>query len=169
MFTPKGNDIRPSADRTREFLFSWLGEKVTNSRFLDLFAGTGSVGIEAASRNASQVIFVDNSRIACELIQKNLQKIQVQAAVLLASDKVYLRQAAAQNLVFDIIFADPPYHYQGLYELLDLVLQVNILSKEGFVIFETDRRDVNVLHPGFIIIKEKIMGDTKILVYKHNE
>ncbi|HPG39159.1 MAG TPA: 16S rRNA (guanine(966)-N(2))-methyltransferase RsmD [bacterium] len=169
LFSPKGKDIRPSADRTREFLFSWLGDRVVNCSFLDLFAGTGSVGIEALSRNARQVIFVDNSQTACDLVKRNLQKINASAEVLLKNEKVYLRQAAVRNLLFDIIFADPPYHYQDFFELLDLIIQGNLLSNTGLVLFETAKRDMNTNHPGFSIIKEKIMGDNKILVYERNE
>jgi len=72
LFVPSGNKIRPTTDRTREFLFSYLGDMIKDAYLLDLFAGSGSVGIEALSRNAAQVIFVDNSHRACEFIKKNL-------------------------------------------------------------------------------------------------
>ncbi|MBN2411598.1 16S rRNA (guanine(966)-N(2))-methyltransferase RsmD [candidate division KSB1 bacterium] len=169
LFAPTGKNIRPTTDRTKEFLFSYLGDRIKNAYFLDLFAGTGGVGIEALSRNAAQVIFVDSSYRACEFIRKNLDKVGERSPVYFKSEKVFLLQAIKQQLQFDFIFCDPPYSYRYFYDLLQSVRQGSLLKENGSVIYESGAKEKTILHEAFKIIKEKILGDTKITIYQLNE
>ncbi len=169
LFAPAGKNIRPTTDRTKEFLFSYLGDKIRNTYFLDLFAGTGGVGIEALSRNAAQVVFVDNSYKACEYIKKNLGKVGESSPVYVQSEKGFLLQARKQQLKFDFIFCDPPYNYRLFYDLLQSISQGGILQENGSVIYESGTKEQTIQHEAFKIIKEKIFGDTKITIYQLNE
>jgi len=166
LFTPKGKEIRPSTDRTREFLFSYLGDSIKDAYLLDLFAGSGSVGLEALSRNAAKVIFVDKSPRSCELIQKNLQKLGEVSPVYFKSEKSFIIQAIKQQLQFNFIFCDPPYNYQHFSELLQQIKEGALLREKGLVIYESSTRKKTVYHSEYKIVKEKNLGDTKIIIYK---
>lgn len=106
LFAPDGMDvIRPTGDRVKEDLFNILGPDVSGCRFLDLFAGSGAIGIEALSRGAAEVVFVDVSPKSLELVRKNLDKTRLLGSVIKSDAKEFLATAGA----FDIIFMDPPY------------------------------------------------------------
>ena len=113
--TLKGNALRPTSDRLRETLFNVLADRVPDSRFLDLFAGTGAVGIEALSRGARESVFIENHAPAAVLIRKNLASLQIQAGarvlpldVLRGLEKLAAEPASATTS-FDLIYLDPPY------------------------------------------------------------
>src|ERR1700722_2499175 len=107
LFTPK-TDIRPTMDRVKAAIFSSLGEKVIGARVLDLFAGTGGLGIEALSRGSASAVFVEKNAQAVEAIKRNFTKTGLQGAVQQADVFSFLDRLAAPA-VYDIIFADPPY------------------------------------------------------------
>ena len=169
IYSPSGKTTRPTTDRTREFLFSYLGDVIDNAILLDLFAGTGSVGIEALSRNAAKVIFVDNSYKACELIKRNLNKIREPSPVFVQTEKAFLNQAIKQKLQFDIIFCDPPYNYRHFFDLLQTIDLGRLLKENGSVIYESGSKEQTVIHDAYKIVKEKILGDTKITIYQLHE
>jgi 16S rRNA (guanine966-N2)-methyltransferase len=124
----KGNALRPTSDRLRETLFNVIADRVSGSRFLDLFAGTGAVGIEALSRGAREAVFVENHVPAATLIRKNLASLGITlGARVLAADALRgLAKLATENgsggAPFDLIFLDPPYsaaeEYRGVLALL---------------------------------------------------
>ncbi len=169
LFTPKDQWIRPTTDRTREFLFSYLNDKINQAHVLDLFAGTGSFGIEALSRHAASVVFVDQSNVACELVQKNLDKVRAQAKVYRKNAKAFLLQEHAIQQQYDIVFCDPPYRFEYKQKLLQLILDQNVLTPEGLVIYESDAKEDVPVPDGMIVIKEKKMGTTKITVLKKDD
>src|SRR5438874_2331868 len=108
LVSPK-NGVRPTMDRVKEAIFSSLGEMVTGARVLDLFAGTGALGIEALSRGAATAIFVDEDRQSIAAIEKNLAKTQLAGRVRQQNVFGFLKNAAAAAERFEIVFADPPY------------------------------------------------------------
>jgi 16S rRNA (guanine(966)-N(2))-methyltransferase RsmD len=112
----EGQGVRPTSDRLRETLFNILGVSVRDSRFLDLCAGSGAVGIEALSRGARQAVFVEQSRRACAVIEANLRALGItdQANIICRDGIAALKQLAAEAAPFDLIFFDPPYA-SGLY------------------------------------------------------
>jgi 16S rRNA (guanine(966)-N(2))-methyltransferase RsmD len=116
--SPASLDVRPTSDRLRETLFNVLGNRVADSRFLDLCAGSGAVGIEALSRGAAHSTFVDQSRRACRLIETNLSSLRIsgeQAAVVCSDSYTFLQQARSrQNGPWDLVFFDPPYQSEYL-------------------------------------------------------
>jgi 16S rRNA (guanine966-N2)-methyltransferase len=140
-----GDETRPTYDRLKETLFNVLAaaRKLDNTIFVDLFAGTGSIGIEALSRGASQVYFVESGKKAAQVIRANLQSLGITEY-----GDVYERPAAdalmtmAESKVHpDVIFLDPPYKLQGAYaQILRIVEQTGIISETGIVVAEHEKR-----------------------------
>ena len=128
----KGRDIRPTADRAKEALFNILQLKIVGARFLDLFCGTGSIGIEAISRGADKVVFVDNSKESAKLTEKNLTSIRESAKVVLSDALSYVLSADEQ---FDVIFLDPPYRLD-VKDVLEEIAKNNILKENGVIVYE---------------------------------
>ncbi|NIA29283.1 MAG: 16S rRNA (guanine(966)-N(2))-methyltransferase RsmD [Actinobacteria bacterium] len=169
LFTPHGNWMRPTSDRVREFIFSRLADSVVSARVLDLFAGTGSFGLEALSRGADKVSFVDRSSRAIQVLQKNINKIKVSADVYRMHETLFLKNAANERLSFDLIFCDPPYHYNDFGNVATLVFDSKIISPGGMLIYESSSRRQTPDAPGFTVEKEKILGDTKVTFFLANE
>ena len=142
----KGRALRPTSDRLRETLFNVLGPDVAGSRFLDLFAGTGAIGIEALSRGAVEVVFIENHAPAAALIRRNLESIGVRkGATVLAADVVrglekLASEKRGETCCFDFIFLDPPYDSANDYaRVLESLGSGNLLSPSGLVIAEHRR------------------------------
>ena len=143
----KGPALRPTSGRLRETLFDVLGADVQGARFLDLFAGTGAVGIEALSRGASEVVFIEKHKPAAALIRHNLESLGVSAgtAVLAADALRGLEQLAAKQKggapAFDFAFLDPPYELAGEYDrVLRFLAGCRLLAGSATVIAEHGKR-----------------------------
>lgn len=140
-----GDDTRPTYDRLRETLFNVLTSagKLEGATFVDLFAGTGSVGIEALSRGAEHVIFVESARKAAQLIRTNLQTLGIsdEADVYERSAVEALHQLAESGVSPTVIFIDPPYKLQGAYgQVLRVVSQTGLLPPGGVLVAEHEKR-----------------------------
>jgi 16S rRNA (guanine(966)-N(2))-methyltransferase RsmD len=136
--TLRGQDVRPTSDRLRETLFNVLAPRITGTRFLDLCAGSGAVGIEALSRGSTHVTLVERSRSACSVIRENLESLGIgsEADVLCREAVAALRRLANHDSQFDIIFFDPPYA-SGMYDtVLNLVATERLLGEHGLVVVE---------------------------------
>lgn len=131
----KGDAIRPTADKVRESLFNILQFNISGKSFLDLFCGTGAMGIEALSRNCSRVVFNDLNRDSIALTKKNLEKIKADGNFLVLN-KNAVTLIEEQREKFDIIFIDPPYKSELKKQVLDSVSK--ILNEDGIVIFEDE-------------------------------
>ena len=133
--TPNGMTTRPTADRVKEALFSIIQFDVPTARVLDLFGGTGQLGIEALSRDAKSAVFVDSNREACALIRENLKrtKLESEARVVCSDYASYLRSC---NEMYDIIFLDPPYSETFLENSLKLISEIDILQSGGIIVTE---------------------------------
>lgn len=141
----QGDDTRPTYDRLRETLFNVLNAagKLEGQVFVDLFAGTGSVGIEALSRGAAHVYFAESARKAAQIIRTNLQSLGIadEADVYERSAVDTLRVLAENEIKPDVIFLDPPYKLQGAYEqVLRVIEQGGLLSSDGVVVAEHEKR-----------------------------
>ena len=130
--TFRGDEIRPTADRVKESLFNILRNKVVGRRYLDLFAGTGGIGIEAISRGAAEVVFVDQRRESVALVKKNLALLKEEAEVVLSDAIAYLRRAEP----FDVIFIDPPYAGALGEAALRVIAENALLTEDGVAVFE---------------------------------
>jgi 16S rRNA (guanine966-N2)-methyltransferase len=132
---PRGTDVRPTPDRVRETLFNWLSEHLESARCLDLFAGTGALGLEALSRGAREVVLVERDRALAAALQTNVRTLGANAEVVLADAERFLDRQPAP---FDIIFLDPPYSVP-----LDPILArlPALLRVGGLVYMERGARD----------------------------
>lgn len=162
--TRKGLGTRPTADLVRESLFNILAGQVAGSRFLDIFAGFGSVGIEALSRGALLCVFVENNRQCVKIIRDNLTLTNFADCALLvpkAAD-LALAELAEKGNRFELVFLDPPYFSPALPAALRLISSLPILVPDGLVVVEHHRLDTGWLEQGWTVIKEKKYGDTML-------
>ena len=139
---PGATGIRPTSDRLKETLFDILGPSVEGRAWLDVFGGTGSVGIEALSRGACQVVFIENTEAAHRLIQRNLEICGVKSGYQLIRQEVFaaLRALARRQFQADIIFFDPPYDWKPYGDLLDIAFKKGLASPSCIVVVEHHRK-----------------------------
>lgn len=132
---PEVEGLRPTPDRVRETLFNWLMNDIKNARCLDAFAGSGVLGLEAYSRGASQVVFIEQSPKAHASLQKIIHQFDSSNLKLIKTDTLnYLKQNTEQ---FDIIFLDPPYALNYISQCLDYIVKNNLLSHGGLIYIES--------------------------------
>jgi 16S rRNA (guanine966-N2)-methyltransferase len=166
----KGLALRPTSDRLRETLFNVLGSGISESRFLDVFAGTGAVGIEALSRGATQATFIENHAPSAALIRKNLAALKIMTgASVICADAVKgsatLQSSARQ---YDYIFIDPPYAAVADYaRVMKLVAASNILAPGGIVIVE-HRKTFNIAESFAALKRVRLLrqGDAALSFYR---
>ncbi len=126
--------LRPTPDRVRETLFNWLQFPVREARCLDLFAGSGALGLEALSRGAAEVVLVEKHPKAASTLQNNVSTLKANQAQVLNQDALaYLSQVSQP---FDIIFLDPPFHHDWLPKVLDIIIQKSLIKANGYVYIE---------------------------------
>jgi 16S rRNA (guanine(966)-N(2))-methyltransferase RsmD len=161
---PRGAATRPTADRVREALFSILGGDLSGLRVLDLYAGSGALGIEALSRGAVHAEFVDSSRDAVAAIRRNLSQLGLEAPVHRRDAIAYLA-AAAPRTPFDLVFLDPPYDSApGIGPRLAERLPT-VLTEDAVIVTESNKRAP--LELPFELLRERTYGDTRVAVYRH--
>ena len=139
LFTLDGNDItRPTLDRIKEPLFSMLMNYLQDANVLDLFSGSGALGLEAISRGAKKAFLCDNSWKAISVIKENVKKLRMeeQVSIITADYKKALEQL--KNEKFDIIFLDPPYKTDYDIQAIEIIKNQNIIAKDGIIVLETD-------------------------------
>lgn len=150
-------DLRPTPDRVRETLFNWLQAELTDSVCLDLFAGSGALGFEAASRGAKQVVMVDSSNKICELIRKNISSLKAKTIEAIASDAVFYLDG--NNIKFDIVFLDPPYKSELLSLSITLLEQKKCLAEHAKIYIEHDaKQNLPELPVNWQVLKTKSAG-----------
>lgn len=160
---PRGRDVRPTSDRVREALFSVLSN-VSGARVLDLFAGSGALGIEALSRGAAAAVFVDASAAAVAAVQANLEALALEAEVRALPAQRFLATARESGRQYDLVFIDPPYRLAGaLGEPLSAALPP-VLAPGARVVVESDRRAPLELR--LPLADERRYGDTLIRIHE---
>jgi 16S rRNA (guanine966-N2)-methyltransferase len=164
--TPPGGDTRPTSDRVREALFSSLESELGTLRghaFLDLYAGSGGVGLEARSRGADAVTLVERSARAAAVIRANLATLGLDAVYVVVAPVGRLRDRGS-GPVFDVVFADPPYDYQGERLAADLraVARRGWLAPQALTVIERDRRSGWQWPDGFAGVRERAYGETML-------
>ncbi len=166
---PSGG-TRPTSDRLRETLFNILGPRVIESVFLDAYAGVGAVGIEAISRGASSVCFVDRAPKACAAIRRNLESLEVEAdcRVLRMESAAALKLCLRERGSFDIVFLDPPYDREDLYQRDLERLGADSLLKKGAVV--VTEHSCSVTMPaevaGLVHLRMHPQGDSALTFYE---
>ena len=155
---------RPTMDRVKESLIAMIQSKIKNSICLDLFAGSGSIGLELLSNGASSCYFVDNNKKVIDTIKNNIDKIKVEdnTYLILSDFNKALKNFKEQKLKFDIIFLDPPYKNNYIKECLKLIEEYELLNEDGIVIceYEFEKFESNLK-----VYKDKKYGSKNIIIY----
>ena len=164
--TPEGLQTRPTTDRVKEAMFSIIQFEVPGAKALDLFGGTGQLGIEALSRGAKSAVFVDAGDKACRLIQENLKrtKLDGQGRVVRSDYLDFLRRSKE---TFDIIFLDPPYAEVFLENALNLITEIDILETNGIIVAERPLgKELPWEYNGYQRSKDYKYGNTLVTLYR---
>jgi 16S rRNA (guanine966-N2)-methyltransferase len=166
LHAPRGSATRPTSDRVREALFSILGE-MGGLAVLDLFAGSGALGIEALSRGAVAATLVDRSAASIEAIRRNLQTLGIDAEVVRADAVAWCEQAKRRARQYDLVFLDPPYRHGSLLGATLTAALDGVLTPGARVVAESDRRQP--LGLGLHLLDERRYGDTLIQIHGTDE
>lgn len=161
----KRRKIRPTSDKVRGAIFNIL-ISVEGKRVLDLFAGSGALGIEALSRGAEKVIFVDDSFASVNLMWKNLERLGFKDKAKVIKKDVLRFIRGKNQECFDIIFADPPYGKGLCQKVLEILAEKNFLDSEGIVIIEHHKKEKIEEKENFILLKQKRYGDTLVSFFR---
>lgn len=167
--TLAGKDTRPTTDRIKETLFNMIAQELPGAYFLDLFAGSGQIGLEAVSRGSEQCVFVDNSKKACGIIRENISFTKLaEQCELMQTDAVSALHQLEGKYRFDVVFLDPPYQSGAETEVLRTLAGSEVLKEEALVIVEADMHTdfsyVSAL--GFEVAREKIYKTNKHVFLK---
>ncbi|MDD5711338.1 MAG: 16S rRNA (guanine(966)-N(2))-methyltransferase RsmD, partial [Smithellaceae bacterium] len=165
---PKGASARPTADRIKEARFNIIAP-VTGKSFLDIYAGSGSVGLEAISRGAARAVFIERDRKLASALEASLEELDFigRGEVLCADMAKAIRTLATAEKSFDIVFADPPYGRGYLQDAIDVVGDTSILSSGGAFILQHSTRDTDWQSGSFEIIDQRRYGDTAVSFMKY--
>jgi len=164
---PIVDGLRPTPDRVRETVFNWLQNAVPSAHCLDLFAGSGALGIEALSRGAQSCTFIDIDNSCCQALRTNLQKLQCESAeVRQTSALQWLNQisANATDKKFHLVFLDPPFNQDLCQQICQLLIDKQLLADDAYVYIETEpRANINIDWP---LHREKISGQVHYRLYR---
>lgn len=162
---PAGDRVRPTSDKVKQALFNILGDRVVDAVFLDLFAGAGGIGIEALSRGAARVVFVDESRDSLNMVKHNIEQtgFEEQSQAVLAKAGSFLKKPSGP---FDIVFLDPPYANE-MQPLLEQIAGAGILKPDAIVISEHFKKQSSPERAGGLTLtREAKYGDTVLAFYR---
>lgn len=162
--SPNGLQVRPTISRIKEAIFNSLMMKIENSIFLDLYSGSGAIGIEALSRGAKKSFFVDKNKKCIQIIQKNLEltKLINNAQIICDDCNFAIKMFCEKKILFDIVFMDPPYNKNLVNETLACMAKYNILSNDALIICETSSAEkLNQLNK-FDFFKTKLYNNIMI-------
>lgn len=170
--TLEGLDTRPTTDRIKETLFNMISPYLYDCNFLDLFAGSGSIGIEALSRGAKEAVFVEKHAGSMECIRENLKNTRLsQKALTISSDALTALYRLEGEKEFDYIFMDPPYHQLLEKSVLTYLAESSLLTEEGVIIVEASKETTfeYLSELGFYLLKEKVYKTNKHVFIEHAE
>lgn len=164
--TPADYSVRPTTDKVKEAMFSSIQFELDGAKVLDLFSGSGQLGIEALSRGAKSAVFVDKSPASLELTKRNLEKCGVSALVVKGDSLEFIENT---DLSFDIAFLDPPYSAGILQKALPLVS--DRMEKSGVIVAENPLGEElpEELNSGFILVKQKKYGKLQLNYYRYKD
>lgn len=166
--TLDGLDTRPTSERSKEAIFSMLQFEIEGRVVLDLFAGSGQMGLEALSRGAKSVYLVDSGKRAFEIIKRNIQKTRLEGANSICTDSVSFLKRQSGEEKFDIVFLDPPYASDLINEVLGILFEKELIKETSYIVCESDRFDFlnKANQEKFEIIKTMKHGIAHISVLK---
>tara|TARA_Y100000590_G_scaffold265217_1_gene298017 strand:+ start:905 stop:1474 length:570 start_codon:yes stop_codon:yes gene_type:complete len=155
--------IRPTTNRTKETIFSWLQNDIKDSRCLDLFAGTGSLGLEAISRGASFVYFAEKNRKMCEELYKNIIKLNIKKQCeVMAVDSLKFPFEKKIEKPLDIVFIDPPFRLNYLKRAFSLIIKKDLITENSIICTEVEKeKGIEEIFKEWNVIKSKIAGQSR--------
>jgi len=162
--SPKGMSVRPTPGRVKESLFSILMPRIQGSRFLDLFAGTGAIGFEAASRGADSVVSVEGHRETADAIREAAEQLGIAKTVTVVGAPVDRALYRIEG-PFDIVYADPPYGDDVPLKMFELLLERKLLAEDALVIYEHSARMILPDIPGYRNVREEVYGDVALAFF----
>ncbi|OGW31389.1 MAG: 16S rRNA (guanine(966)-N(2))-methyltransferase RsmD [Nitrospirae bacterium RIFOXYB2_FULL_43_5] len=168
----KRDELRPTSSKVKESIFNIVGEKIKGTEFVDLYSGTGAVGIEALSRGASAVSFVEADRKRAELIKEMLKDCGCfeRAEIIKSKAADFIKKAAGDNSKFDIIFLDPPYHGGEFEAALSLLAEGTLLNDDGIIIAEHTSKKKLPDETGKLLKKKDYKyGDTMLTLFRKKQ
>lgn len=169
--TLKGLTYRPTLGRVKESLFGILTPALPGARVLDLFAGSGALGLEALSRGAQSALFVEATAAAARLIEANIAKARYEdRSIVYVGDYRAVGKRVASGAEFDLVLADPPYLQGYPEQVLELIADRELLSAKGYLSLELDKREIKAtVPPALELIREKQFGGTVIWILRRAE
>lgn len=169
LLSPAGEEIRPTSDRAKETLFNIVMPKVRDAKVLDLYSGSGALGLEALSRGAQQAVFVDASAVSLNLARKNAMKTRLQERSIFFQGKIPEELGKVPKGPYDLIFADPPYEQGYAQLLLEKIVKEKFLSVDGWMILEHEKSEIlpELILP-LVRFREKQIGKAKFSFYKYS-
>lgn len=160
--------IRPTMDKVKESIFAMINDSLKDSICLDLFSGTGSLGIEALSNYSKHVYFVDKMKESIDAIKLNLKKIDSNDYTIINDNYTSaLKKISNNGIKFDIIFIDPPYGKIKIKEVIDEIIKYDILNINGLLVCEYENEDLEETYGFLELIKDRKYGKTFIKIYKN--
>jgi len=174
LFLTKNKNTRPLKDLARESIFNLLKHsnkisfKFEKSNILDLYAGTGSFGLECISRDSRNVFFIENEKEAIEILEKNIKKLKIKKKTKIFFDDVFklLKKKNIYLQKFDLIFCDPPFKFENIEKLIELIFNNNLLNEGGIIILHRNKTTKEKFPDYFKVIEERIYGISKIVFGK---
>ena len=166
LYSLEGNDTRPTLDRVKESMFSIIQTWIPEAKVLDLFAGSGALGIEALSRGAASAVFCEKSYKASEILRKNIEKTHLEEKSRIITKDYIKALEQIKNQKFDIIFLDPPYKFDFVGKAVNKIVELEMLEEDGIIVIETDeeKRDLEQLEKININICDlRVYGRVKLI------
>lgn len=166
----KGYDIdgtRPTMARVKESVFASIQDKVSGSVVLDLFAGSGNLGIEAISNGASRCFFVDSNRECIKVINENVKMFHIEKECVVLEKDYHdaLNYFNKNDIQFDIIFIDPPYKYVVMNEILGIIMEYSLLKENGIIVFEYQKEEQVDASISLELVRNKKYGDKFVSIF----
>ena len=174
LYIPKNKNTRPLKDLVRESIFNLLTHsnkiicEFENANVLDLYAGSGSFGLECLSRKAKNVFFVEREKQAYKILNKNIQKLKVEEKTKVFFEDIFklIKKKNIFNSKFEIIFCDPPYDDKNIKKIIELIYNKNLLNRNGTIVLHRNKKTKEKFPNYFKIVDERIYGLSKIIFMK---
>ena len=172
LLPPTTMETRPTLDRVKESMFSIIQNYIPESVVVDVFSGTGSLGLEAASRGAKEVYLVDKSNTTFPLLKQNVENLKFQDFCFPINSDSYdaLKMLSNKGKVFDIIFIDPPYCKEMIPKAIEIIKESNLLKRNGIIVTKID--SIEEIYEGYKdikLLKSKKYGNTTVCLYNYEE
>ena len=169
LLSPATMETRPTLDRVKESMFSMIQAYIVDAEVIDVFAGTGSLGLEAASRGAKECYLVDKSPVTFPILKKNIENLGFKDLCTALNTDAYsaLRSLAARNKIFDLIFIDPPYLKNLIPEAMEIIDEKSMLDPDGLIVTKIDTSEEIFQGTRRIkLTRTKVYGNTTVCLYK---